>query len=108
MSTQQQQHGKSQKGGSGTGRGRRNQGKGSGNQDQASKDTKDTVAKLSSCEDDTELLLGWYQTTLENLGHLDPSSVAKATETCEEGNVVADEQFVSLTMWLEDRLIRSW
>ena len=49
----------------------------------------------------------WYVTALKNIGHYDPSSVANAIKTGEEGDS-ADEELVRLVMWLEDRLIRSW
>jgi hypothetical protein len=48
---------------------------------------------------------------LTNLGHFDPSSVLRAFEVCNDDarqQNIADEQFVRLTLWLEDRLIRVW
>lgn len=49
----------------------------------------------------------WFVASLKNLGHFDPSSVKSAMEVQQDPNS-ADSQLVSLTLWMEDSLIRSW
>jgi hypothetical protein len=53
----------------------------------------------------------WLESALVSLGHFDPTSCSSAMERSavdEETSSSSDEHLTSLTLWLEDRIIRSW
>ena len=53
----------------------------------------------------------WLEDSLANLGHFGPPLVLQAFEVCNDDSRqqnIADEQFIRLALWLEDRLIRAW
>lgn len=111
--------------GRGKGRGRGRGGRGKGAQDPTpseSTDEKATVDTLKSTDGEkspqngdrrstdeisSQFRNSWFFSALENLGHFESSSVGLAMEV-EDDPKTADSQLVSLTLWLEDRLIRSW
>ena len=97
----------------GRGRGQRNQGRGGRNQDKVQTNEASEKKKTSGVEtlanfEQSKHSSVWFQEALENLGHFNPSSVIHAIETDNDEETTADDQLASLTMWLEDRLIRSW
>lgn len=57
---------------------------------------------LTFCLDPDDPCFDWFVKALTILGHFSPSVVALSYK------VGADEPFRSLTLWLEDRIIRSW
>jgi len=138
MSEAQQQNPEENKGGGGKGHGRdRGRGRGRGGRGRSgrsdsgnnnivdsSKEGKMQVNTSVANEDCPEVVadsldtndpnpnkqtMQWFEETLRNLGHFDPTLVSRAIHTSDGGEAaVADDQFASLTLWLEDQLIRTW
>jgi hypothetical protein len=70
-------------------------------------ETKPTPPKDITKEETKSSEDHWFLSALTNLGHFDPSSVSRAMNI-EGDSKIPDAQLVSLTLWLEDRIIRSW